>query len=472
MNKNQTHIPWYQGIARYQWLVLLIASLGWIFDQFEAQIFVTSMNEAMPSLLAEGTTKGWISFYNNIAFGAFLLGGALGGVVFGIMSDRIGRTKTMIITILMYSLFTCVTAAAQNWWQMAILRFLVAMGVGGEWAVASAMIAEVFPKRARAWSGAIFQASSVFGAYLAIFAGAFIVADPRFGWRWGFAIGALPALLTLWIRWSLKEPKKWEEAKAAEAKQGGSEARGRLVDLFARDLLGKTTIGVLLAATGMATCWGVYIYGKDLMRQTATTSILLELEMASDATQEMKDEALLPYKKGIKQQEMLGHFLVITGGGIGLVLFGPLCDFVGRRRAFALFFVVAFGVSIVLFQLFAQTELIRSWCARSIAPDISLAKVVLLVALPIFGAFGIGFHAGFAIYFPELFPTRLRGTGGGFCFNVGRILAVPILLLSGWFQGSMGMTLHQSVSLLTSLYLVGLVLLLFAPETRDLELPD
>src|SRR5262249_1649919 len=129
-------------VTRYQWIVLIIACLGWIFDVFEGQIFVASMNEAMPSLLPPGTDKGTIAYYNNIAFGAFLVGGALGGVIFGMLSDKIGRTKTMVYTILMYSLFTCVTAFAKNWQQMAILRFFVAMGVGGEWAVASAMVAE------------------------------------------------------------------------------------------------------------------------------------------------------------------------------------------------------------------------------------------------------------------------------------------------------------------------------------------
>src|SRR4051812_44632585 len=191
--------PWYAGITGYQWLVLAIASLGWIFDVFEGQVFVASMNEAMPSLLPEGTAEATSKLYNNIALGAFLAGGALGGVIFGALGDRIGRARTMVITILMYSLFTCLTAFSQTWWHIVVLRFLVALGVGGEWAVASAMVAEVFPPRARAWSGAIFHGSSVFGTYLAIAAVEFIVnnkqLDPAIGWRAGFAVGALPALL-------------------------------------------------------------------------------------------------------------------------------------------------------------------------------------------------------------------------------------------------------------------------------------
>src|SRR5215471_6547111 len=217
--------PWYVGITSYQWLVLIIASLGWIFDVFEGQVFVASMNQAMPALLPAGTSEAATRLFNNVALGAFLAGGALGGVVFGALGDRIGRARTMVITILMYSFFTCLTAFSQTWWQMAGLRFLVALGVGGEWAVASAMVAEVFPPKARAWSGAIFHGSSVFGTYLAIAAGAFIVNDPRLGWRWGFGIGALPALLTLWIRWQLREPETWQSDRQRGA---SSQPAGRI----------------------------------------------------------------------------------------------------------------------------------------------------------------------------------------------------------------------------------------------------
>ena len=159
-------LKWYEGITRYQWTVLIIASLGWIFDVFEGQIFVASMNEAMPSLVSQENAAN-IPTYNNIALAAFLLGGAVGGIFFGMLSDRIGRTRTMSITILFYSLFTCISAFSQQWWHMAGFRFLVAMGVGGEWAIASAMVNEVFPKRSRAHVGGIFHASSVFGTYLA-----------------------------------------------------------------------------------------------------------------------------------------------------------------------------------------------------------------------------------------------------------------------------------------------------------------
>src|SRR5690349_15882390 len=161
---------WYHGITRYQWLVLAIASLGWIFDVFEGQIFVAGQKQVLGELVP-GAAEGDINYYGNLINGFFLAGGALGGVLFGVLSDRIGRVRTMVLTILVYSLFTGLSALAQTWWQVAVCRFLVALGTGGEWAVASAYVAEVFPPRARAWSLAIFHGSSVLGTYLAIAAG-------------------------------------------------------------------------------------------------------------------------------------------------------------------------------------------------------------------------------------------------------------------------------------------------------------
>ena len=269
----QAEGPWYAGITRYQWLVLVIASLGWVFDIFEGQIFVASMNEAMPSLVPAGTDKGTIAYYNQVTLAAFLLGGAIGGVLFGMLSDRIGRKKTMSLTIIMYSLFTCVSAFSMSWWHMVIFRFLVAMGVGGEWAVASSMVAEEFPKKARARVSGIFHASSVLGTYLAIATGLFFIGNehihewakeigyPSAPWRIGFGMGVLPALLIIWIRRSLKEPESWLNAKS-RAKETPAEEMGRIADLFRGDLLVPTLVGVTLAAVGLATFWGAISTAK------------------------------------------------------------------------------------------------------------------------------------------------------------------------------------------------------------------
>ncbi|MEE2675604.1 MAG: MFS transporter [Planctomycetota bacterium] len=459
------NVKWYKGITRYQWVVLVIASLGWIFDVFEGQIFVASMNEAMPSLVAQEELAN-IPTYNNVALAAFLLGGAVGGIFFGMLSDRIGRTKTMSITILFYSLFTCVSAFSQEWWHMAGFRFLVAMGVGGEWAIASAMVNEVFPKRARAHVGGLFHASSVLGTYLAVLAGMFLIGNESIQqwanglkidfvdkstipWRLGFVIGVVPAVLIIWIRMSLKEPDSWQQAREQAQTHGGQQL-GRIGDLFGKQFRARTAAGVLLAAIGLATFWGVHIYGKNVMKQAAR----LELSVVVDTPQKTASRHALPSreevvdKNDLKYYEMIGMLCATTGAGLGLLAFGPICQTYGRRPAFAIYHVVAVIISLVVF--------LGSFSTTALYP--------LLV---IFGFFTVGMHAGYAIYFPELYPTRMRGTGTGFCFNAGRIIAAPILVLTGTMQSRWELSQIQVGAYLSGLFLLALVVLAFAPETKD-----
>ena len=360
------------------------------------------------------------------------------------LSDKIGRTTTMILTIVMYSVFSFITAFAYEGWQFITLRFLVAMGIGGEWAVASSMVAEVFPARARAWSGSIFHASSVLGTLLATAAGAFVL--PAFGWRALFILGAVPALLTVWIRLSLREPDKWVAARE-EARQGVARPTGNLLELFQGRLLLHTAVGVSLAAIGLATFWAVHIYGKDFTRAYAEARAL-ELNTTGAIASDVVAAA-------IKRMEMLGMFLTTLGGGLGLLLFGSISQRLGRRGAFALYHVAAFVIAVALFQL---------------APDASL--LVVCLALPIFGFFTLGMHAGYAVYFPELYPTRVRGTGAGFCFNVGRIIAAPILIVKGLLLTEWGFTPSGAATAISFLYGLALIVLYFAPETRGKPLPE
>jgi MFS family permease len=448
----------------------LIASLGWVFDVFEGQIFVASMNEAMPTFIARdkqlspAERDGLKQLYNNVALALFLAGGATGGILFGMLSDRIGRKRTMSLTILFYSLFTCLSAFSMEWWHLAGFRFLVALGVGGEWAVASALVFEVFPNRARAHVGGIFHASSVFGTYLAVAAGVFIIgnaavdgalqqlgqslglSDPELlaslKWRVGFALGALPALLIIWIRSSLREPESWEQAHQI-AQTDAAQQTGRVGDLFQPGLLRNTLVGFTLAAVGMATFWGVHINGKNKLREAGENQVLAKA--SSDSGGDRKD-LLAPHQAELMRWEMLGMFLVTTGGFLGLLAFSPISQQLGRRGAFLLYHLGGLGCGLVLFS--------RVW-------DVG----TLYYCLPLFGFMTLGMHAGYAIYFPELFPTRLRGTGSGFCFNGGRFGAAPLIFGFGWIQ-QQGLTPDQACLLLSTAYIVGAAALLFANETR------
>jgi len=443
--------------------VLTIASLGWVFDVFEGQIFVASMRESMPELLGSGADEALTGRWNDWAFGSFLLGGALGGVLFGVMSDKVGRSKTMIVTILFYSLFTCVTAFAQAPWQMVILRFFVAMGVGGEWAVASAMVAEVMPKRSRPIMSSIFHASSVFGTLLAAAAGYYIVGNENLGWRWGFAIGALPALLTLWVRWKLREPEQWVKAREL-ADAGKTERAGNIAELFQGPNFRNTLVGVSLASIGLVTFWGGHIYGKNALYRHAQAEALEAEQVAptapdtDDETQlkaykEARGKAYAVHAKKIKRAEMVSMTLNTIGGGLGLLLFGSISNLLGRRGAFIMYHSVAFVMVIVLFKVLI---------ANNASP------MVLAFTLPVFGFFTLGMHAGYAVYFPELYPTRLRGTGAGFCFNMGRLATAAAFF--GF--GVTNITAEEKAVYLAPLYLVGVVVVLFARETRGEELAD
>ncbi len=463
MSNESQSLKWNEGITKYQWLVLLIASLGWVFDVFEGQIFVASMRDAMPQLLGDAE-DGIVRYWNNVALGSFLLGGAIGGIFFGVLSDRIGRSKTMIITILFYSLFTCVTAVAQEPWQMVVLRFFVAMGVGGEWAVASSMVAEVMPKRSRAVMGSIFHASSVFGTYLATIVGFFVLAASPWGadtWRLGFLIGVVPALLTVWIRWKLHEPEQWIKAKERAA-EDPRERQGRISELFNAQSLRNTIVGVSLASIGLATFWGAHIYGKNALMARKQTEVLRAAGLTEESPQPEKAAALAERASDIKRAEMLSMFVNTTGGGIGLLMFGWISNRLGRKGAFIFYHLGAFAISILFFKFI-------------IGGGAPIA--VIWLTLPLFGFLTLGMHAGYAVYFPELYPTRLRGTGAGFCFNMGRLVTFPMLLLTGWMQrptadGGLGYSLQEAASMLSWLFLLGVIVVLFAKETRGAELPE
>lgn len=423
-NEDQTSDgPWYAGVTRYQWLVLAIASAGWVFDVYEGQIFNITRTDMLTEVLGGDDTD--VAKYGDLFLGIFLLGGTVGGLGAGTLADRYGRRPIMMITILMYSLFSGLTYFATELWHVAALRFLVAMGVGGEWAVAASLVSEIFPARARAHASGIFHASSVLGTWVAALAGMAVGAN----WRYAYLVGILPALLILWVRAAVKEPEQWKQ-KAAE---GSGAQLGSFKDLLMNPRWNRHAIlGMLLGAVGLATFWAVVVATQDLAR---------EMLIAADVAPETA-----------KQKAKFAYGIIQTaGGGIGLLAFGPLCAKFGRRRAFI-------GMQFLAFL---------------IVPAICYGPQTyqqLLFLLPLYGFLTLGIHAGYAIYFPELFPTHLRATGTSFCFNGGRILAVPVLFFSGWLKADSGMDLRLAVSSLGCLFLLGVVVMFFLPETNKQEL--
>ena len=195
--------------------MLIIACAGWVFDQYESQVFVVTKDYVLNDIHGvNGELKRWTE---NL-FAVFLLGSTIGGLVCGSLADRYGRRPLLMATILIYSLFSGLTYFVTDLWQLAIIRFLIAMGVGGEWAVAASLVAEVFPPRARAHASGIFHASSVLGIWLAALAGMIVASQ----WRYAYLVGILPALLILWVRARVREPEKWAiESGGGESFQDG-----------------------------------------------------------------------------------------------------------------------------------------------------------------------------------------------------------------------------------------------------------
>jgi MFS family permease len=442
--------PWYRGVTRYQWLVLAIASAGWVFDVFEGQILVSLKVQLLESLIP-GThnqtaddLKHARELVFNIGLTAFLIGGAVGGLLFGKLADRFGRRSMLIATISMYSVFTALTAVVVNVWQFALLRFLVGLGTGGEWAVAAALVAEVFPARSRPAASGIFHASSVLGTLMAIGAASVALSLTwENGWRIGFLIGLLPAVLVTWVRVHVREPESWETARTT-ATIDSSRPLGRFRDLFASGTLRRRTLlATALAVVGLATFWGTTIRGMDLMRMAKERELLV-LAVPKGETS----------KKAAETFGLLGMFLATIGGGFGLLSFAPLSQRLGRRMTFVFFHLMGFASVVVV------TLLVSSVTG-------------LIILLPLFGFFTLGMHGGYAVYFPELFPTRLRSTGAGFCFNAARVVAGPVLLGFAYIQGPpLELGLPLAMLVLSSLFLVGAILVLFAPETRGQPLPE
>jgi hypothetical protein len=280
----------------------------------------------------------------------------------------------------------------------------------------------------------------------------------------------LPALLTLWIRWKLHEPERWQKAKEAEA-EDESQATGRLSELFTPENARGTLLGVALATIGLVTFWGCHIYGKNALMRAAEAEALRTENFTAAVPVKQKDEketafkarkdhwkqqrksALDKHESSIKKAEMSSMTLNTIGGGLGLVLFGAISNHLGRRGAFMLYHLGAFVMALLMFMVLIPK---------------GASTTTLSVALPIFGFLTLGMHAGYAVYFPELYPTRLRGTGTGFCFNMGRVGSAIYLFI----VAKLGWQPDQAALYMAPVFLIGVWIAYLAPETKGQDLPE
>jgi MFS family permease len=474
-------LRWWQGLEKYCWVVLVISALGWLFDTMDQNLFnlvrKTSMEELLypdPAFLADVKAKmkaevdparrddlkkslpAHLSPEQRTAFGkevdsksgtvtmVFMFGWAAGGFIFGILGDQLGRTKTMIVTILIYAVFTGLSGLVGNWQLYALTRFMTGLGVGGEWAAGAALVAETFPQRARPMALGLLQALSSVGNMMAAVI-TLVLTSANMDWRVVYFVGAAPALLVLWIRRSVKEPEQWVHAK--EHATVGKEM-GKIGELFSHPTLRRNLISsVLLCTAGVAALWGIGFFSTDF----------IQTELRRDKVDE----------KTIDQVKSIMFFLQNLGSFFGILTFAVVAEKLNRRKAFAISFVLAW-ISILAF----------FW---GLADRGAAARIPALLLAPVMGFCTLMPFSGFTIYFPELFPTRLRTTGCGFAYNASRVLAAGAPQALAWLASLMatyegGVRVKngyaQAATVVAFVYILGFIGTWLGPETKGLPLPE
>jgi len=425
-------VSWTQGVTRYQWLVLFVAWLGWVFDAMDATIYAIVLHPALHDLLQTGAagavTSEQIGWYGGIVFSIFLIGWAIGGIAFGMAADAFGRTKTLIATILMYAVFTGMAALAQDWWHLAIYRFLTALGIGGEWAAGAAIVAETWPEDKRTKAAGILQSAWAGGFFLAA---AFNLLLKDYGWRTLFLVGVLPAFVALLVRWWVKEPERWVQAHDRDGRSTHTSCM-HLAELFQPSLRRNTLVGSTLAFVAVFGLWGATNWAPTLVR----------------AMPDLQGQDSAALAKNVSYAIMALN----AGALFGYLGFGPLAERFGRRPIFA---VMCLGSLVML----------------PVTYSVPHRYADVLFLLPVLGFFNNGIFSGFPIYLPELYPTRLRATGAGFCFNAGRVLASMAPFVTGWLVGLLG-SFNRAAGTIAVVYLLGLLVLPFAEETKGKPLPE
>jgi len=445
--------PWWRGLTSYHWFVFLVASLAWLFDCLDQQLFLLARNGAMEALLPPGMDT---KVYGGYATSIFVAGWALGGLIFGSLGDRFGRAKMLTLTVLIYSVCTGLSAFSKGWVDFAVYRFLTGLGVGGVFGLAVALVADTLPDRSRTGALGLLQALSAVGNVTAGGVSMYLghlesskAIPAGTAWKYMFLVGAIPAFLCVFIQMRLKEPEKWVQARAA-GKAVGVKFGSYAALLGDPRWRGSALLGMVLCVSGVIGLWGIGFFSPELVGDVIGQS-LLEAGVP---------EADIPGRK----QFWVGVNSIVQniGAFFGMLFFTRMAEGMGRKRAFAIAFVAALVATVGYFQFFNGRG------------DIWMSAVM--------GACQLALFAGFAIYLPELFPTSLRSTGTSFCYNVGRFVAASGPFTLGTLQAALkaGATtpeaklvaFRNACSYMSVIFLLGLVALAFLPETKGRPLPE
>jgi len=374
------------SLTAVQWKSGAAAWLGWMFDGLDLHLYTLVAAPFVAELLGVDQTHADVARYSSWIQASFLVGWALGGTVFGRLGDRLGRSRTLVLTILTYAAFTGLSYFAQTWWQLMALRFLAALGIGGEWAVGAALLTETWPARGRPWLAAVLQTAVNVGVLFAGFAVYLLAAFPH---RTVFLVGVIPAFLVLWIRSAVPETEAWHAARAdASGKEPG------IGELFQGKVLPITVLTSLVCGLVLTGHWAFLFWCYQQLRN---------LPDVADWSPAAKNQL-------VGSATTLFMVACITGN----FLAAALAQWLGYRNTLVLMLLGYFASMMATYGVVRDHESTVHWLA---AMGLSQGAIAL-----------------FAMYLPPLFPTLLRTTGAGFCFNIGRIAAAGGVVFFGLFS--------------------------------------
>ena len=433
--------PWYRSLNANQWKTMIASNIGWMFDGYETFALILVVGVALHQLL-EPAQYPILRAYAGTVIGITLLGWGVGGVIGGILADYIGRRRTMMYAILAYSLTTGLSAFAWDWVSFALLRFVVGIAIGSEWATGASITAEAWPDHARGRGAGMMQCGLGIGFFLASLIWLFVSGHGPNAWRYMFLIGIIPALFAFWLRTGVEESKPWEETnekrQAARAKKESGAAmaeedhaltRFTFTDLFADPEVRKRTILLfLMSLTTTLAWWGISTWVPPFVAGIAAKQHLPPQTWASYASMSYNGAAILGY--------------------IGL---GFFADRWGRKPVIMVFF----AASLIL------TPALYMWTT-----DLHLLVVIAAVN----GFFTLGQYSWMAVWLPEQFPTRMRATGMAFVFNGPRFIAFLGPLFAGLLISQLGGFGKVAVAF-SFIYILGFVVVPFLPETKGKPLP-
>jgi putative sialic acid transporter len=408
---------WYRTITRKQWNVLVAAQLGYTLDAMDFVLYLMAIKSLMEAFSFNTAEAGLIASVGLIA-------SAIGGLLFGMAADYFGRTRALMATILIYSFATLGAATAQNFTQLMIWRAAVGIGMGGEWSSGAVLVSETWPAEHRGKAIGIMQSGWALGYILAALATAAVL--PTLGWRWLFVLGVLPALFVIWVRRNVDEPAVWiaQREKNNPSRDGSrSSEANTLVAIFSRAFIGRTLKASLLTSLVMFGYWGFSTWLPGFL-----------------ATSTEEGGAGMSVVKSVA-------WIIPTqiGAFFGYLSFGFISDRIGRRPA-VIGFLLAAAVLVPIYGYMARSP----WA--------------LMATGPLLGFFSHGYFSVFGAMLSELFDTRMRATGQGFTYNVGRILGG----LAPYTIGALALTrgLGPALALTSAFFIAGALMILTLPETR------